>query len=83
MEVEYLNDMLVYLVTWLFGGLHHTPTMLPVIVSVYRRATLRKTTRLGWITLHRWLVYFILEGQPFRSGPASEYYWACDVCYII
>jgi len=83
MEVEYLNDILVYLVTWLFGGLHHIPTKLPVIVSVYRRATLRKTTRPGWITLHRWLVYFILEGQPFRSGPASEYYWACDVCYII
>ena len=49
MEVECLNDMLVYLVTWLFGGLHHMPTKLPVIVSVYRWATLREITRPGSI----------------------------------
>ena len=36
MEVEYLNDILVYLVTWLFGGLYDMSTRLPVIVSVYR-----------------------------------------------
>ncbi len=83
MEVEYLNDTLVYLVIWLFGELHCVFTKLLVIVSVYRRATLRKTTRPGWIILHRWLVYFILEGQPFRSGPALEYYWAYDVCYMM
>ena len=53
MEVEHLNDTLVCLVTWLFGGLHDMPTKLPVIVSVYRRATLRKTTRPGSIILHR------------------------------
>ena len=36
-------NMLGYSVTWLFGGLYGTSTKLPVIVSVYRRATLRKT----------------------------------------
>ena len=58
MEVEYLNDMLVYLVTWLFGELHCEFTKLLVIVSVYRRATLPKTIR-------PCLTYFILEGQIF------------------
>ena len=43
MEVECLNDILVYLVMWLFGKLCCIFTKLLVIVSVYRRATLRKT----------------------------------------
>ena len=54
MEVECLNDTLVYLVTWLFGGLHGISTKLPVIVSVYwlllafaARGPLRKYTRPG------------------------------------
>ena len=34
-EVECLNDALVYLVTWLFGGLYGISTKLPVVVSVY------------------------------------------------
>ena len=64
MEVEHLIGVLGYLVIWLFGELHCVFTKLLVIVSVYRRATPPKTIR-------GWLVYFILEGQPFRSGPAS------------
>ena len=68
MEVEYSIDTLGYLVVWLFGELYRMFTKLLVIVSVYRRATLPKTIR-------PWLTFFILEGQPFRSGPASEKYW--------
>ena len=45
MEVECLNDMLVCLVMWLFGKLCCMFTKLLVIVSVYRRATLRKAIR--------------------------------------
>ena len=43
MEVECLNDILVYLVMWLIGKLCCVFTKLLVIVSAYRRATLRKT----------------------------------------
>ena len=56
MEVEYLNDILVYLVTWLFGGLYGISTKLPVIVSVYwlvlafiAPGPLRENTRPGSI----------------------------------
>ena len=38
MEVEHLNDTLVYLVIWLFGKLHRVFTKLLVIVSVCHRA---------------------------------------------
>ena len=39
MEVECLNDILVYLVMWLFGELCYVFTKLRVIVSVRRTGT--------------------------------------------
>ena len=50
MEVEYLIDMLGYLVIWLFGELHCVFTKLLVIVSVCRGATLQRIIR-PWFDL--------------------------------